>query len=269
MNQIWTSLLTRILLNGDEVSPRGRLTKEIRQATIEVDMNRPVITIPARKLSYTGMAAEAHWILSGSELLTEIEPYLPRMKEFSDDGLTLFGAYGPRIRQQIDYVVNKLKDDHDTRQATLTLWHRCPSPSKDVPCTVAMDFKLRHRNRTSMNYKHTLNMHVFMRSSDAWLGIPYDVFSFSMVAHQVCCRLNYGRDFEQIEPGTLYLTAASSHLYEENWLDALRCINAEVEGSQYPTPRHLWLSEPQLMFRLEQLRRSAKGDRLRWWESGQ
>jgi len=270
MNHVWSALLARILLGGDQVSPRGKLTKELPQATIEIELRRPVLTDPRRKLSYTGMAAEAFWILSGWSALVEIEPYLPRMRNFSDDGVTLAGAYGPRIHQQLDYVVKKLLDDPDTRQAVLTLWDRNPGPSKDYPCTVAMDFKLRGGK---------LNLHVFMRSSDAWLGVPYDVFSFSMVAHLVCCRLNQHRATaapdqalspNYVEPGTLYLTAASSHLYEENWLKALACLSPlEAHSAQYETPEPLWTNETQLKFRLELLRQSGKGDRLRWWESGQ
>jgi thymidylate synthase len=258
--EVWRDLLCNLLLGGEEVSPRGQLTRELRQRTIEIEMRRPVLLDPRRKLSFSGLAAEAYWICSGDSSLAGIEPWLPRMKEFSDDGVTLAGAYGPRIHEQLTYVVEKLKSDPDTRQATLTIWDRNPGPSRDYPCTVAMDFKLRGGK---------LNLHVFMRSSDAWLGIPYDVFSFAMVAHLVCCRLNAGHACLEActEPGTLYLTAASSHLYERDWLGALRCLSSLGDVSQYPTPEGLWTDEQRLLTRLELLRNSHPGDRLRWWES--
>jgi len=261
-DRTWHTQLTDILLYGDEVCPRGKRTKELPQYTIEVDMRRPVLMDPRRKLSYPGMAAEAHWILTGDSSLAGIEPYLPRMKEFSDDGVTLTGAYGPRIHEQLTYVVEKLYQDPDTRQATMTLWNRNPAPGKDYPCTVAFDFKIRNGK---------LNLHAFMRSSDAWLGIPYDVFSFSMVAHLVCCRLAalYHPIVNVVEPGTLYLTAASSHLYHENWLRALECTTPVGDSTQYPTPEALYHEQARLLTRLDLLRKSGKGDRLRWWESDQ
>jgi thymidylate synthase len=274
-NHTWRTLLSSILLNGVEVSPRGQRTKELAQKTIEVDMRRPVLTDPDRKLSYQGMAAEAHWIVTGDSSLAGIEPWLPKMRDFSDDGLTLAGAYGPRIAEQMAYVVTKLMDDKDTRQATMTLWNRNPGPSKDYPCTVAMDFK----RRPDPEYQdlEVLNMHVFMRSSDAWLGIPYDVFSFSMVAHQVCALVNtnlslQGKAYEPITPGTLYLTAASSHLYERNWLEALACLAPFTDlpdESQYLTPSFMYTQPDRLMSRLQMLRTTKPGDRLRWWETGQ
>lgn len=262
----WKTLIEDILRNGDVVSPRGKQTFERPQKTLVVGMTRPVLTVPQRKLSYQGMAAEAHWILTGDNTLAGIAPWLPKMKDFSDDGVTLAGAYGPRIRSQLDYVVAKLLQDQDTRQATLSIWTPNPEPSKDYPCTVAMDFKI----RTTYG-KRRLNMHVFMRSSDVWLGIPYDVFSFSMVAHLVCCRLNtaLGQQIDGwLQPGALFLTAASSHLYKENWLSALECARVETEDSQYDTLESMYTLEPRLIARLEMLRSTAPGDLLRWWESG-
>jgi len=58
--QVWYGALRDIMIHGREVSPRGKLTKEIPQRTMEVDMRRPVLVVPDRKLSYTFMAAEAH-----------------------------------------------------------------------------------------------------------------------------------------------------------------------------------------------------------------
>lgn len=260
MNYQWKRLLKDVLIDGDLASPRGLRTKELPHRTVTIGMRRPVLTAPSRKLSYSGAAAEAYWILTGDNKLAGIAPWLPKMVNFSDDGATLAGAYGPRIASQLPYVCGKLEGDRDTRQATLTIWTPNPGPSKDYPCTVAMDFKIRGGR---------LNMHVFMRSSDIWLGVPYDVFSFAMVAHLVCCRINRGQCASPLRPGYLYLTAASSHLYERNWLDALGAMSEDqFDLSQYETPEFMYQEEQRLLTRLEHLRGSKAGDRLRWWESG-
>lgn len=257
-SSVWFVTLRQILFNGLEVSPRGRLTKELPQHTMVIDMRRPVITVAERKLSYQFMAAEAHWILSGDDSVAGIAPYNKHIAEFSDDGVKFFGAYGPKIRGQLDYVVGKLLADPDTRQAGLTIWRENPPATKDVPCTVAIFANIRNM---------ALNLHVFMRSSDAWLGVPYDVFNFSMLSHLICSRLNEARPGEMtIAPGQLHLTAASSHLYEPNWLAARECLRM-VYTSQPPTPRELWTEEKTLRAWLEALRETKPGDRLRWWES--
>lgn len=250
----WLEAINDILTNGHEVSPRGKLTREIPQRTMVVDMRKPVLMVPERSLSYKFMAAEAYWILTGDDRVDTIAPYNKRIAEFSDNGETFFGAYGPKIVSQLDYVVRKLVEDQDTRQAGLTIWRENPQPTKDVPCTVAAFFNIRN---------NLLNAHVFMRSSDVWLGVPYDVFNFSMLAHLVCAHLRkQGLD---VLPGQLYLTAASSHLYAHNWDDAKACL---VSGtlSQNKTPSALFEDPEDCIAWLRDLRDTLPGDDLRWWE---
>ena len=258
-SQVWLKALNDILTNGELVSPRGLTTKEILQRTIEVDMRRPVLRVPDRSLSYKFMAAEAFWILSGDDRVETIAPWNARIAGFSADGERFFGAYGPKIMAQLPYIIEKLNADLDSRQAGLTIWRECPPQTKDVPCTVAVFFTIRGGK---------LNAHAFMRSSDVWLGVPYDVFNFSMLSHLVCGLLNEHRDPPSfVEPGKLFLTAASSHLYEVNWADAKLCLRANVL-EQPNTPDLLWSDPCHLMRELEALRDTRVGDVRRWWEAG-
>jgi thymidylate synthase len=64
-----------------------------------------------------------------------------------------------------------------------------------------------------------------MRSSDAWLGLPYDIFNFSMITAKVACMYNK-LQADKIRLGDLYLTMASSHLYEQN----IEAVNACLAG---------------------------------------
>lgn len=256
-SRVWLNAINDILANGDLVSPRGKLTKEIPQRTIEVDMRKPVLRVPDRSLSYKFMVAEAFWILSGDDRVETIAPYNSRIAAFSDDGERFFGAYGPKIVAQLPYIIEKLQADEDSRQAGLTIWRECPPNTKDVPCTVAVFFNIRGGK---------LNAHVFMRSSDVWLGVPYDVFNFSMLSHLVCGLLNEHRLVaDAVSPGRLFLTAASSHLYETNWDDAKMCLGSTVLD-QIETPKLLWNDPQFLMSELKDLRDSRPGDPRRWWE---
>lgn len=255
---VWLEAIKDILAHGDCVAPRGKMTREIPQRTITVDMQRPVLCVPDRSLSYKFMAAEAYWILSGDDRVETIAPYNTRISEFSDDGERFFGAYGPKISAQLPYIIEKLLADEDSRQAGLTIWRECPPQTKDVPCTVAIFFNIRQRK---------LNCNVFMRSSDVWLGVPYDVFNFSMLSHLVCGLINEHRlSSDSIQPGKLFLTAASSHLYETNWADAKACLSASTR-MQPRTPQVFWNDPQYLMEELKALRDSKPGDISRWWEN--
>lgn len=257
-SEVWLNSLDQTLHHGVLVSPRKKVTKEIPQRTIEVAMQRPVLCVEKRKLNYKFMAAEAFWILSGDDTVAGIAPYNSRIAEFSDDGERFFGAYGPKIVAQLPYVVNKLKEDPMSRQAGINIWRENPPPTKDVPCTVAIFASIRD---------FRLNLHVFMRSSDLWLGVPYDVFNFSMLGHYICALLNETRiDDQLIQPGILYLTAASSHLYQTNWDDAVNCLTSENLTLQHPTPSTMWQNPKSCIEWLRTLRTTEPGHLLRWWE---
>jgi thymidylate synthase len=212
----WQAILRQNLLHGRNAAPRGLATYETPHLAVGLNLRQPVLCCPPRKLSYRFLAAEALWILDGDHRVETIAPYNQRIADFSDDGVTFFGAYGPRIESQREHVTRALAEDPATRQAVLTIWRENPPKTRDTPCTVALTFAIR---------EEALEAHAFMRSSDAWLGIPYDLFNFAMVALRVACDVNRyaGRCLVQ-DLDALYLTAASSHLYATNLDGARRCL---------------------------------------------
>jgi thymidylate synthase len=266
IDSVWLKALGDVLTRGRKVSPRGKNTLELPQYTLEVDMRRCVLTLPERKLSYSFMAREAWWILSGDDKTESIVPWNKNLGQFSDDGVKFFGAYGPKVVSQMDYVVNKLLEDEDTRQAGLTIWRENPPQTKDVPCTVAVFFSIRYDAAWPM-----LEVNVFMRSNDLWLGTPYDVFNFSMLGHYVCGRLNQvweNMEVHPVRPGTLRVTAASMHLYEENFEPAAKLSNFVLDELRDVklTPPAIHHDPRVLMTTLEDLSNTKPGHHLRWWE---
>ena len=213
--EAWLHLLQEVLEKGREVSPRGKKTLEIPCSTVVIDMTRPVVNVRERKLGYRFMCAEAAWILSGDDRVETIRPYSPQIASFSDDGVKFFGAYGPKFREQLDYVVGTLVEDTNSRQAVFNIWRENPPRSKDTPCTLSCAFMIRGGK---------LETYVTMRSNDIWLGTVYDVFNASMWSAYVALSINaaYRKkgSNQSLELGDLYHTALSRHIYEENILAA-------------------------------------------------
>lgn len=207
----WNHLLDHLLKgSARNISPRGEKTREFIAMRTLVDMRYPVMTNIERDISLKFMTAEAEWILSGSNELGPLLDYAPSISRFSDDGRRLQGAYGVMFAEQVRYVCETLLSDNITRQAVMTFWRPNPRQSKDVPCTVSLQFLLRDGE---------INTVATMRSSDAWLGWPYDVFSFTMITAYVALSC-----YKTLELGQLYLTAGSQHLYESNREAAMRCL---------------------------------------------
>lgn len=216
----WLTDLSRVLGQGQRVKPRGQETLELVgfQSSL-VDMTRPFVTSRPRKLGYRFMAAEAAWILSGDDKVVTIAPYSKAISDFSDDGHVFAGAYGPKILDQIEYVVGCLAKDPDTRQAVLTIWRENPRPSKDVPCTVSVQWLVRDGLLYCVDT---------MRSSDLWLGHPYDVANFSMLSAMVALKL---RDEHGVRVGLgpLVLQAGSKHVYLRDLEGAKACVDELVD----------------------------------------
>jgi thymidylate synthase len=227
----WRGLLNGLLTYGDEVNPRDMPTRELLGVTTKVDMRWPIVAVAQRKLGLRFMAAEAAWILSGDNRVETIRPYSKEIERFSDDGVWFAGAYGPPLRDQLGYLVSTLARDPLSRQAVATIWRPRPGSSKDVPCTVSAQLLLRPGTG------ETLRVHVIvnMRSSDAWLGWPYDVFNFTCLGYYVAAHL-MRRTSLNIYPGTLTLNAGSQHLYERNVGGARACLyDPDLANAAYKT----------------------------------
>jgi thymidylate synthase len=197
------------------VEPRGFRTRELLGKQLRFDMSRPVLTLTERKLGYKFMCAEAAWILSGDNRVGSIAPYSKEISRFSDDGHYFRGAYGPKIVDQLTHVVSALLADPDTRQAVISVWRENPPANLDVPCTLSFQFLIRG---------DTLHEVVTMRSSDAWLGVPYDAFTQAMLACYVLALYRQRGGTRAGRLGQLILNAGSAHLYEEQWGSALRTV---------------------------------------------
>lgn len=208
----WLKTIEYILENGSEVKARGSDTIEVLDNCFSFDMSDPIVVNTHRKLNYKFMAAEAEWITRGSNKLEDLTKYNSNMAKFSDDGVILSGAYGLPYMNQFDNVLLALVKDEYTRQAAMTIWQSNPRDSKDIPCTVAMVFNIRD------GY---FNSHVFMRSSDAWLGLPYDMFSFAMMALKILSAYN-GITGYNVKLGKMHLKLVSSHLYAIHTESALQ-----------------------------------------------
>lgn len=212
-------LLDSIITRGAESAPRGKKIRELVGHAVAFEMSKPIVTVASRKMGYRFYPAEAVWILSGRNDRKFFEDLkMPFIWEFSDDGFFYQGAYGPPVVDQLSYVCDVLSDDNDTRQAVMTIWRPNPRPSRDIPCTLSFQFIARD------GYLHCIQS---MRSSDAWLGYPYDVYNASALTTYVILLLRERakRGRKELKLGAHTMFMGSSHVYEPNWEGALKFID--------------------------------------------
>lgn len=197
------------------IAPRGLETREILGVHfVAHDLRRNLLVHPSRNLNYRFAIAELFWIAFGLDDLAILARYNKQMSRFSDDGLKLSGAYGPRLASQWEYIINILRKDPSTRQAVATIWSPNPAPSLDVPCTISLQWLLR---------ENKLHVIATMRSSDVWLGVPYDAHVFSQLTNMLAGVLG-------VETGSLTMQLGSSHLYANNYEAAQNVLDTTDQG---------------------------------------
>jgi thymidylate synthase len=153
--------------------------------------------------------AEWKWYLSGDrniKKLGEIYGKVPEIwKRMSDVDGNVNSNYGWQWKRndQIDYVVDLLVHQPDTRQAAISIYD-CKEHDTftfDTPCTYAVQFTI---------VDNKLNMSVVMRSNDLWFGFCNDQYQFSKLQHYIWGKLDAG-----IEIGTYFHFVHNLHLYND------------------------------------------------------
>ena len=155
------------------------------------------------KLNYA--EAEWQWYLSGDRNIRELgEIYgtVPMIwQRMADDDGNVNSNYGWQWKRddQINKVINILKDYRETRQACISIYDgkEIDKYTYDTPCTYAIQFTNVH------NY---LNMCVTMRSNDLWYGFCNDQYQFSKLLELVCKETG-------LDMGTYYHFAHNLHIY--------------------------------------------------------
>lgn len=213
----WLGHLQYILNVGHE--EKG--TREVVGATFTYNTAQPVINCSNRGINYKFMAAEASYILQGRNDIQFLADIIPKFSKYSDDGYFQAGAYGPMVIDQLPYVLACLENDISSRQAVITIWRPRPMPSKDIPCTVSMQFLIRD------GFLHTI---VNMRSSDAFMGLIYDTFCFAAISMVVAASM-------EVDLGQTKIFAGSFHIYERDWTRVVQLI-ADPGDICYCDPWH-------------------------------
>ena len=141
---------------------------------------------------------------------------------FSDDGISLNGAYGHRMQvhfelDQLELAINLLNDKPETRRCVITLF--APSDlvnkdSLDVPCNTSVYLKIKNNN---------LDLTVVNRSNDIYLGIPYNVFVFNVIQKYVAYRLG-------LQVGIQRHFTDSLHLYVQDLIKVKKIVNSNLSS---------------------------------------
>lgn len=185
-------------------APSKGACAEIMAATLQLTNPRSRISQSVTRGRPFSALGELGWYLSGSGKTGQIVHYVRVYEQYDEDG-EIYGAYGPRLRNfdgidQLVEVIELLRQKPSSRRAVIQLYDHADliGDHRDVPCTCTLQFLVRDNQ---------LNLVAYMRSSDVYLGLPHDLFCFTMLQEIVARSL-------KIDLGSYFHIAGSLHLYD-------------------------------------------------------
>jgi hypothetical protein len=170
---------------------------------------------------------EALWMMAGRNDVEFPTRFNSKFGQFSDDGVTLHGAYGHRWRNhfdgdQIEWVVHTLRIDPTSRRAVIGMWDPqidMEPRSRDLPCNTHIYFRV-------INGK--LQMTVCNRSNDLiWGACGSNPVHFSILQEYVAASVG-------VKMGRMIQFTNNLHIYDS--VPNRQIYENPVQHQIYPEP---------------------------------
>jgi thymidylate synthase len=224
MSEIYRSLLLWLLNSPEEENMRtGHHVKVGRGGTsFRLDLSDRILpTVGSRKLFPKSAAAETAWYIHGEQDVAWMRRHAPLWDKFVEaDGQTVLAAYGYRWRKhfgrdQLDRAMQALARDRSDRRVFISAWDPATdglgaAGQRNVPCPVAFNLHIS---------EDALHSTLMLRSSDVFVGLPYDVMGHAFLMDAIASSLD-------VDLGVLHVSLAHAHLYEDHYELAKTCVNA-------------------------------------------
>lgn len=249
LDDLLRSSCQAMLEQGTPIQPtRGEAT-EVIGACLELTNPRARLSRTESRRRAVSAVAELCWYLRGTNDVQPIAFYISKYQAEAEDDGTVHGGYGPRLfgsesGARFAAVLDLLRTNPESRRAVVQIFDHqdiAGERRRDVPCTCTLQFLLRG---------DLLNLVVNMRSNDVYLGLPHDVFTFTMLQELAARTLD-------VELGRYVHTVGSLHLYEphrpgvseflsEGWQSTVDPMPAMPTGDPWPSVKQLLQAEEQL-----------------------
>jgi thymidylate synthase len=232
--------LEHILTNGKDRSDRtGVGTRGVFGHQMRFDLRKEFPAVTTKKLAWKSVVSELLWLLEGStdeRRLAEIHYQQPREnligkttiwtanadKQGAELGYIntstikdLGPVYGQQWRKwdaqlgyvdQIAQVLEGLHNDPDSRRHIVSAWNADQVPVMALPpCHTLFQFHVQDGE---------LSCQLYQRSADMFLGVPFNIASYSLLTHMFAQML-------ELKVGDFIWTGGDCHIYQ-NHMDQVK-----------------------------------------------
>ena len=214
--------------NGDFVKSRAGNVKKSFGYQMRFDLQEGFPAVTTKKLAWKAMVSELLWFLEGSnderrlaEILYEDKrdnledkntiwtqnanaEYWKQKSKFSGDVGRIYGVQWRDFNgvDQLKNLIEGLKKDPDSRRHILTAWNPAELHNMSLPpCHAFSQFYVSDNK---------LSCQLYQRSCDMFLGVPFNIASYSILIHIIAKECGY-------EAGEFIHSLGDFHIYEEHF----------------------------------------------------
>jgi thymidylate synthase len=209
----YLDLLNHIIENGAEKNDRtgvGTLSTFGYQTRFDLSKGFPLIT--TKKIHLKSVIYELLWFINGDSNIDFLKNNgVSIWDEWADASGNLGRIYGVQWRSwkkndnshvdQLKNLMESLKNNPNSRRHIVSAWNVGEIDEMALPpCHCLFQFYLANNK---------LSCQLYQRSADAFLGVPFNIASYSLLMHMVAHVLNF-------EVGDFVYTVGDLHLYKNH-----------------------------------------------------
>lgn len=225
----YLDFIRHVLENGTEKTDRtgvGTISTFGYDMRFNLSQGFPLIT--TKKLHLKSVIYELLWFLNGDTNIKYLNDNGVRIwNEWADENGDLGPVYGKQWRawkaldgtviDQFSNVLELIKTDPNTRRLIINAWNVGELDNMALPpCHFAFQFYVANGK---------LSCKLTQRSADAFLGVPFNIASYSLLTHMVAQQCD-------LEVGEFIWSGGDCHIYT-NHIDQ---IKLQLTRKPYPLP---------------------------------
>lgn len=234
----YEDLLRKVLREGhlkEDRTGTGTISLFGQQMRFNLADSYPLIT--TKRVWFKGVAIELLWFLQGSSNVRWLQEHNVHIwDEWADENGNLGPVYGVQWRHwptengtidQIGKVVEEIKTTPDSRRLIVTAWNPAEIEHMALPpCHTMFQFYV---------CDGKLSCQLYQRSADMFLGVPFNIASYSLLTLMVAQQCN-------LEPGEFVWTGGDCHIYDNHVNQVLE----QLSRAPYPYPKLVLDKAPSL-----------------------
>ena len=101
----------------------------------------------------------------------------PKWRHFGANYIDCFTDYRNQGIDQLQYVIDEIKHNPSSRRIIMSAWNPVDIPKMALPpCHILLQFYVNQE-------KLELDAQMYQRSGDMFLGVPFNIASYSLLIH--------------------------------------------------------------------------------------